>query len=543
MTRSVRRLFRTSLLATLAAGLAVLLPPADAQQPKANGKVPVKPVNQPPASLKKRVILEGVNEAAAWAVRVNVDRDDHTYQAGDQVIAEVVSEQSGHLYLFNIDAKGEIDLIYPNGGEQDNRITANEKVTVPGPNAGFRFTVSSVNAGTEYLKAVVSKNPLSELAGEIKKSRGMKTPITIKSELFHRAMREAALGANRHTVADTGSVTRDLDTLRRSAPKAGKIVAEQVDKQAGSWAEHQVEIYTGPKGNGKQSAGGERRAALLVGISKFASPSIRALGCAHKDALDLGSALRSRFDDVTVLTDSQATLSAVRAAFTRLVEGTKAGDTVLVYWAGHGGRCANTDNTEPDGFDEYLVPHDGSLAGDDEIRATMLTSKAFGRWIQELNGRKVVVILDTCHSGGQVAGMKMPTNAPRGVKGPPRGARGVDAPNIRRDKEPTAAHMLSGELVRAGKLRTRNIGRSDAAVLCSAGPKEFAFEMQTGANGVMTHYVLEYLRSNPSNVTLKAVADYVTPKVQGYVAQNYPGSPQTPVFSDETVWTPILLTP
>jgi hypothetical protein len=214
---------------------------------------------------------------------------------------------------------------------------------------------------------------------------------------------------------------------------------------------------------------------------------------------------------------------------------------VLIYWAGHGGRCANTDNTEPDGFDEYLVPHDGSLASDEELKATMLMDKAFGRWVQELDGRKVMVVLDTCHSGGQVAGMKVPRGMAVGAT--PRGARGVNTPGLNPNGQWTEKHMLSNELGRYRKLRARNIRQSDAAVLCSAGPKEFAFEMQNGSNGVMTYYVLEYLKSNPNRVTLRDVSDYVTPRVRSYVEQNYPGSPQSPVFSDETPWAPIQLTP
>jgi hypothetical protein len=544
MTRSVRRLFRTALLAALATGLAVLLSTSDAeaQPPKTTGKAQLKTGVPGGGALKKRVALEGVNEAPAWAVRVTVDRENRTYQADDLLSAEVVSEQPGYLYLFNIDAKGEIDLLFPNGGEQDNKIAAGTPVKVPGPSAGFQLRVTSKNAGVEYIKAVVSKEPLNELKGPITAARGTRQPITITQEQFSRALREAAFRGNKDTAPDTGNLTRDVDAWKRSGLKAGKVTVEQVNKQTGSWAEHQVEIYTAPKGAVTPPSGSGRRVALLVGISKFSSASIRPLGCAHKDAMDMAAALRGKFE-VETLIDSQATLSGIRSAFSRLVENTRPGDTVLVYWAGHGGRCANTDGTEADGFDEYLVPHDGSLASDAEIKATMLMDKAFGRWIQELDGRKVMVILDTCHSGGQVQGMKAPRNAARDSFGVPQKARGVNTPGLNPVQRWTEKHMLSSELNRFRGLRTRDIRRSDAAVLCAAGPKEFAFEMQDGSNGVMTHFVLEFLQSNPSGVTLQKLADYVTPKVQSYVSQNFPGSPQSPVFADETQWAPIMLTP
>jgi hypothetical protein len=531
-------------LAALAAGVAVLLPSPDAgaQPPKGNGKAQAKPGVLPGGdALKKRVALEGVNEAPAWAVRVSVDRDDRTYQPGDLITVEVVSEQPGFLYLFNVDAAGENTLLFPNGAQKENTIAGNTPVKVPGPGAGFNLRVTSTNTGVEYMKAIVAKEPIAELKDAVANARG-NGPIVLKPGQYERVLREVALRGNKDKVADSGNPTRDVAKLRRDVLKSGGVAVEQVNKVAGSWAEHQVEIYTGPKGGVQPPAGGGRRVALLVGISKFGSPSIRPLGCADKDAKDLAAALRPKFNDVQLLTDSQATLSGIRAAFSKLVEGTRPGDTVLVYWAGHGGRCANTDGTEPDGFDEYLVPYDGSLASDAEIKATMLMDKAFGRWVQELDGRKVLVVLDTCHSGGQVAGMKPPRNVAL-VNGTPRGARGVNTPGLDPNGKWTEKHMLSSELNRYRELRSRNIRKSDAAVLCSAGPKEFAFEMQDGSNGVMTHFVLEYIQSNPTGVTLQKVAEYVTPRVQAYVGQNYPGSPQTPVFSDETPWTPLALIP
>ena len=54
------------------------------------------------------------------------------------------------------------------------------------------------------------------------------------------------------------------------------------------------------------------------------------------------------------------------------------GDTVLIYWAGHGGRCANTDGTQPDGYDEYLVPFDGSLESDAAIKSLKSSMTSLG---------------------------------------------------------------------------------------------------------------------------------------------------------------------
>src|SRR5207244_4356568 len=128
-----------------------------------------------------------------------------------------------------------------------------------------------------------------------------------------------------------------------------------------------------------------RRLALVVGISVFEDQAIRPLAASHKDANRMEDVLTNqcKFNSVVKLTDEQATLARVRSEFTKLVASTRAGDTVLVYWSGHGGRCANIDGTEADGLDAYLVPHDGKL---EKTRESMLLDKVFARWIQELDG-------------------------------------------------------------------------------------------------------------------------------------------------------------
>src|SRR5207248_1192572 len=124
-----------------------------------------------------------------------------------------------------------------------------------------------------------------------------------------------------------------------------------------------------------------------------------------------------KLDQVRVLLNEQATLKAIEEAIRiYLPQATSAGDTVFLYWSGHGGRISNVDHTEPDGFDEYLVPYDGRLGSTDEVRGTMLMDKTFGRWVQELDGRKLIVILDACHSGGQIQGAAKDAKEIKGLR-------------------------------------------------------------------------------------------------------------------------------
>lgn len=524
MTPRSRIACRAAVLTLLAGGLMALLPAGEAAAQFKGTVTQPNPKAAQPAPLRPRLAMEGVNESPGWAVRINVNRDDRTYKVGDLVEAEVVSEQDGYLYLFNIDAGNEISLLFPNGNEKENKIAANTPVKVAGPNAGFGLRVSDTNTGVEYLKAVVSKDKLTELDGAVKTAKP-RQPIAITTDQFNKALREAAFRGVPNA-PNSGNLTKDLLALKQN-----KI--EVFTTQTKTWADAQIEIYTGPTGTQPTS---QKRVALVIGIDKFKNPNIRPLGCAVKDADAIESMLRGvgKFTTVTKLTDDKATLDGIRAAFTKLVEGTRPGDTVLLYWSGHGGRCASTDPAETDGFAEYLVPHDGNLDSDAEIKKSMLMDKALGRWIQELDGRRVMVVLDTCHSGGQVEGMKFPAKIPTNKDGSPKFARGVNTPKADPKQKWTEPTMLSSELARYSGLRTRNIKQTDAAVLAACSPRQFAFEMRDETNGVLTGYVLECVRQASGPLTLEDVFTYVKDKVPAYVEKQFPGSPQNPVFSDKT---------
>jgi uncharacterized caspase-like protein len=255
-----------------------------------------------------------------------------------------------------------------------------------------------------------------------------------------------------------------------------------------------------------------KRVGLFVGVSKYADPTIRNLGCSHKDAIKMEQVMKKQcgLTHTKLLLNEHATLSAVRQAVrTQLIEGTQPGDLVVIYWSGHGDRTA-------DGSETYLVPHDGRHTSS-EIRRTMLLDRTFARWMQALEGRQLVVIFDTCHSGGQVA------------------ALGGSATNPASGKNPAAteAHPFVAALERAG-------GRLRPAVLASATARQLAFERREQDLGVMTYYLVEALEKQSGPITLRDLARYAQQRVPRYVQKEYEGTTQTPVFSEQA-GSPVIL--
>ena len=213
----------------------------------------------------------------------------------------------------------------------------------------------------------------------------------------------------------------------RDVRRAQKFVDQQV-QQAGS---HKPATTTKPaQTKPAQTKRGDQGDLYLlnIGISTY-GPNARALDLdyAHKDALDLGKALKSNaksdlywnvFDQP--LTNAGATRRDIfrglkdltkrlqkNKAEERAKDAERPQNLIIFYFSGHG--------AEIDG-DFYLLPHDVNARQD----AIELTDKGIhvGRLRSEIarlaKYGRVVVMLDACRSGNAtVAGSTLPVNAGR----------------------------------------------------------------------------------------------------------------------------------
>src|SRR5262249_11299526 len=239
------------------------------------------------------------------------------------------------------------------------------------------------------------------------------------------------------------------------------------------------------------------------------------LHCAHTDAQAMAKALKQfcGVQEVHLLQNAEATLANIRQKITdEVVNSTKPGDTVFLYWSGHGGTCAST--TAGRASDEFLVPHDGMYKEDDPkvLRSSMLMHDMFGRWVQALDGRNVVVILDTCHSGGQIEDQTKALKAKgstKDLKGADNVAKFGKAIRTKNDQAgPDHKNFLEGNLA-----RMKGIGQKDAIVLASSTAKQVSFERTDGKMSVMTYFLIEALNKLPAKSDMNAVFAYVKEKV------------------------------
>lgn len=425
-------------------------------------------------------VEEVVNERAGFLIRVDVDRADRVYYEGEPMTVSVTAEKDCYVYLLYYLADGSSLCLYPNRLAKDNLLKGKVPMTYPARGANFAFRTRPPY-GEELLQVVATTRPVDLFPG--KPFQGNKARPFALNEL-----------------------------------KKGMEVVQQ--EKPGDWAEARVPIRTvagkRPDGGPSQSNGqqaGPKRVGVFVGISEYKDPRVPRLRVCHSDARAMAQAMVAKCglsrSDVTVLTNRDATLKAIRQAiFEQLPRKTRPGDTVVIYFSCHGGRCADTNGDEPDGLDEYLVPYDGTASSPE----TMLLDDTFARWMAELSGRKILVVLDNCYSGG----------SSKGIKGLEDARNGRDA----------TLDSFEVELRRA-----KDLGQGDTTVLAASLADQVAWEMAEGTESVLTHFLLGALddartdANGDGKITPNEVFNAIKDPVKVYVQKTF-NAVQTPLIID-----------
>jgi hypothetical protein len=103
-----------------------------------------------------------------------------------------------------------------------------------------------------------------------------------------------------------------------------------------------------------------------------------------------GLASQAGYDSILVLRGPAATRAAVHEALAGAAGTLACGDTLLVSFSGHGGQVMDRDMDERHGSDESWCLYDGELLDD----------KLAGYWRLFDSGIRIVVVSESCYSGG-----------------------------------------------------------------------------------------------------------------------------------------------
>lgn len=453
----------------------------------------------------RAVLADGLhNQEPSFYVHAELDQSAGDYRAGDNLTLRVTTEQDAYLYILYEQADGQVFQVFPNSGHPDNRIAGGNTVTIPEKDDLFRWVIGPP-FGTEYVKVIASREPLEPLASPEKR------------------------GAQFNPVSNS-DIGKTADALAKSS--------------ATDWAEVEIEVRTYPRDETPGAPGGKRY-GVFFGIANFVYNDI-ALALSEdghdldiagldNDATRLADAFREhgRMADSRVYVNAEATRANFEHAITEwLPSVSRPGDTVYIYLSSHGGQMPddNGDETGGDQMDEYLLLSDflgldmfaevarrlqnGEMqvsdaemqrlqrlaqliqnAPDDYTAAQILTRQTgvsddlFGRWLQHLAGRQVLVILDTCHSGGFATGDKA-----------------FEAAGKQPDFD-----FLDGE-----SERLKDIGQKEQALITAAYADQSAYPLPNGENSVFTYFMMEGLSSLEGPADIEGVHSFVEAAMETY---------------------------
>lgn len=127
-----------------------------------------------------RTIIIEPPQTAEFKVDVWTDKGDNAkYTVGEKLIIYFKVTQDAYVYIWDINANGEIRLLFPNRYNNDNFARANMVYSIPSPRDTYSLKIAPPY-GREVVHILASKTPISTLEGY--KTRMEKDPFPLIPE-------------------------------------------------------------------------------------------------------------------------------------------------------------------------------------------------------------------------------------------------------------------------------------------------------------------------------------------------------------------------
>ncbi len=255
--------------------------------------------------------------------------------------------------------------------------------------------------------------------------------------------------------------------------------------------------------------------ALLIGINDYAGNVPDLSGC-HNDVERFSNVLKSRFNTTTknikLLLSRDATKANIIAGFQSHLAQAGEGDTVVVYYSGHGSQERAPEvfwDMEPDRQNETLVCHDSRTGAGD------LADKELRFLIAELAKKKphIVVIFDCCHSGGATRGTE--TVLPQAVR--------LTKPDVQSRALQNYVFFEQAEQEGwASDMRKLPEGAHIFLSGCQDSELSKELTIEGKQHGAFTHFLCKTLESSASSLSYRNIVSRINQQVQGLVQKQHP---------------------
>lgn len=153
----------------------------------------------------------------------------------------------------------------------------------------------------------------------------------------------------------------------------------------------------------------QNRYALLIGIGDYPPDSGWNKIHGDNDVTIIKTLLLEQgtiADNITVLTNAEATKSGIVTAMDQLRGRVQKGDVVYIHFSGHGQQVTDLNGDEVDYFDEAWIPYDakkrfipGEYEGENHIIDDDLNAFLNGLRSKVGTLGKIILVADACHSG------------------------------------------------------------------------------------------------------------------------------------------------
>jgi hypothetical protein len=261
------------------------------------------------------------------------------------------------------------------------------------------------------------------------------------------------------------------------------------------------------------------RAALFIGIADYehmepitgtrAGVPGNKLGYSGDDAVNMDALYLTRgtldSSNTALLLESQATKATIHAAIVNWLDPIEdENTTIVIFFSGHGMYGPDDNGDENDPYDEFIVPYEIEW---DEIQERWRHEMAIRddeleQWLSVLESRRIVIILDSCFSGGMIQASYNQL------------ARGVG-------QKPPAAQAMTAAQWRDGFVQDiRGPGR---IVLAASAEDQSSWEFGELGDGAFTYYLLEAMTTPSADtssngwVSAEEAFAYAAGRVDNYV--------------------------
>ncbi len=287
---------------------------------------------------------------------------------------------------------------------------------------------------------------------------------------------------------------------------------------------------------------GETRALILT-IGDYIEPGAKLVGIQEDAQMALQIVQRLGARDIVQRADRQLTFRRLLQVLRELRERTRAGDTVIIYFSGHGRRFLAGESQTNLTCVEALVTVDNGFFFDNALQAELeaLASTA----------ARVVMFNDSCHSAG-AATKELDLGAgtggsPAQPKAWPAHLPGPDEAQIEASMKLASAEaqaacsQVSNTGVRSFSL---NPGPRDKLVyLAASAVNEVAWATKSGSQATRAWHrcITQPRLSDDTNRDGLLSADELARCAQGWVRAEFPTRPQriTPLFNTQWPFVPV----